>query len=69
MEFEASFSNIVHFISVPIIAIQAIYAFENGRGMVFQDDEEDEGGGDFIEDDSDDDPPRPKGPPNLKVVK
>ncbi len=69
LEFEASFSNIVHFISVPVIAIQAIYAFENGRGMVFQDDEEDEGGGDFIEDDSDDDPPRPKGPPNLKVVK
>ena len=68
LEFEASFSDIVHFISVPISAVQAIYAFENGRGMVFQDDEEDEGG-DFIGDDPDDEPPRPKGPPNLKVVK
>jgi len=41
--FEASFSGIVYTIYVPVMAVQAIYAYENGRGMVF-DEEEDDGG-------------------------
>jgi len=68
IEFDARFSGKTHHIYVPIKAVLAIYAFENGRGMVF--DDEEEGG----EDDRDlgppdGTPPRPKGPPKLKVVK
>lgn len=47
VEFRASFSGIVHFISVPIKAVLAIYAQENGQGMFFDFEEEnaiDEGG-------------------------
>ena len=40
--FEASFSGVVYSIYVPVMAVQAIYAYENGRGMVF-DEEEDDG--------------------------
>ena len=54
----------LHHVYVPVPAVKAIYAFENGRGMVFSDDE---GEGE----------PSPtestsyvkKGRPNLKVVK
>lgn len=69
VEFKARFSGIPHHIYVPVNAIKAIYAFENGRGMVFN------------EDDNDDDPPPIDGgtaaggdggsgkPPHLRVVK
>jgi stringent starvation protein B len=43
VEFKASFSGIVHIISVPVKAILAIYAEENGEGIFF-DAEEDDGG-------------------------
>ncbi len=33
--FKASFDGIVHEIIVPVMAVEAIYAFENGRGMTF----------------------------------
>ena len=64
LDFEARFSGIVHRIYVPISAVMAIYSYENGRGMVFED--EDDGGdpppvGDQT--------PPPKGRPQLKVVK
>ncbi len=42
VEFKASFSGIAHLISVPIRAVLAIYAEENGQGMFF-DVEEDSG--------------------------
>lgn len=42
VEFEASFSGKVERINAPMIAVLAIYARENGRGMVFGDDEDDE---------------------------
>jgi stringent starvation protein B len=66
VEFDARFSGIGHHIFIPIQAIKAVYAFENGRGMVFS------------EEDDDDQhnpppcgtkPPAKKGRPNLKVVK
>lgn len=40
VEFRASFSGIIHFISAPISAVLAIYAEENGEGL-FLDPEED----------------------------
>lgn len=66
VEFDARFSGVAHHVYVPIRALKAIYAFENGRGMVFG--EED--------DDSSPPPttiePKPtlkKGRPELKIVK
>lgn len=43
VEFRASFSGVVHMISVPIKSVLAIYAHENQQGMFF-DYEEDESG-------------------------
>lgn len=67
VQFNASFSGVPQHIYVPIPAVKAIYAFENGRGMIFsEEEEEDDDDGDFPPDDTS--PPR-KGPPNLKIVK
>ncbi len=65
LHFQASFSGLVTEISAPIAAIIAIYANENGRGMVFG--EED----DFADDDdgSPEDKPPSDGKPHLTVVK
>lgn len=41
IEFKASFSGIVHLISVPVKAILAVYANENQQGMYFDYEEED----------------------------
>ena len=43
--FEASFSGVVYSIYVPVMAVQAIYAYENGRGMVFDEEDDDGEGG------------------------
>ncbi len=72
--FQASFSGVVEEIYVPIAAITAIYAYENGRGMVFGDDEDDDGsiGGDNSEPKDPRDPPPDKpggGKSGLRVVK
>jgi stringent starvation protein B len=48
LEFSASFSGVSRHICTPISAIQAIYAQENGLGMVFGD----EPGGELPPDDS-----------------
>ncbi len=74
IEFTARFSGVTRQINVPICSVLAIYAFENGRGMVLSD-----------EDEEDDDLPPPTtdgdkmsdkpgkgdkaGRPNLRVVK
>ena len=42
--FQARFSGVSHSIQIPIAAVQALYAQENGQGMMFP--AEDEGGGD-----------------------
>lgn len=66
--FDARFAGAALEIHVPTHAVLAIYAQENGRGMVFNEDEEFEG-------DDDDHPPTSptgrggKGKPNLRVVK
>lgn len=63
--FSARFSGASMEVSFPPQAVMAIYAKENGRGMVFSDDDEGEGG---------DEPPAAdgtpsKGRPSLRVVK
>lgn len=61
--FDARFSGVLYHIRLPVLSINAIYAVENGRGMVF---EHEESG------DSDDDhlpPSGGQGRPALKVVK
>lgn len=76
VEFDARFSGVSHHLFIPVSAIKAIYAFENGRGMVFGDDDEDEMGGADGDGDDDPTPPKPdklvtgkKGRPPLKIVK
>ena len=67
VHFSARFSGNPMYVSVPMAAAMAIYAKENGRGMVFTDDSDlppdpDSGGGD------DDGPVKGK-QPTLRVVK
>lgn len=84
IEFMAQFSGVVHQIVIPVKSVKAIYAFENGRGMVFNAEDEDEEGGREGEEvaepamhsENDDDqptlPPTNKGgkkPPWLKIIK
>lgn len=40
VEFKASFSGVIHFVSAPIKAILAVYAEENGEGIYFDAEEE-----------------------------
>jgi stringent starvation protein B len=40
VQFDARFSGIAQHVYVPVEAVKAIYAVENGRGMVFSEDEE-----------------------------
>lgn len=62
VSFDARFSGVLHRIRIPVLAINAIYAAENGRGMFFDEDEYD---GDDVP------PPEPveKGTATLRVVK
>lgn len=73
VSFEGRFGGVAHSLHVPIAALLAIYARENGQGMVF---EQELGGGEDEEAGPEDDgpqgggePPRPGGRPSLKVVK
>ena len=73
LTFEGRFGGVPQSLYVPVQAVQAIYARENGQGMFFEleepgsDEEGDAGGEDGPEDDAP--PPRPSGRPSLKVVK
>jgi len=66
ISFEGRFGGVAHSLNVPSAAVMAIYARENGQGMVFEieptppDDDAPTDG---------DDAPRPGGRPSLKVVK
>lgn len=62
IEFNARFSGVGTYVSVPIQAILAIYARENGRGMVFTDEDGEPPEGP----EPDSEPPKR---PSLKVVK
>lgn len=63
--FDAKFSGIPTKVNAPIVSVLAIYANENGRGMIFTEEHEDEGEAE---------PPGsptkpPRGKPHLKIVK
>ena len=60
--FLARFSGVSQLISFPVSAVLAIYARENGRGMMFNEDEDDGP-------EPDDSGPKPDPRPSLKVVK
>ena len=73
MGFEGRFAGVPQRLYIPSAAVLAIYARENGQGMVF-DSEPSMLQGDEIDDPDDqsppdDEPPRPSGRPSLKVVK
>ncbi|MGM0593153.1 MAG: ClpXP protease specificity-enhancing factor [Pseudomonadota bacterium] len=65
VELDARFSGTPMHVSVPVMAVLAIYARENGKGMVFSDED---GGGDEPPPET---PPEDDGPkrPSLRVVK
>lgn len=49
IEFKASFSGVIHLISVPNAGVLALYAEENGEGIFLDADDEDGGGADSEE--------------------
>lgn len=65
--FSARFAGRAHEIVVPCGAVLAIYAKENGEGIVFGDPEPTASAG--AAPDSPPEPPRPSGRPKLRVVK
>ncbi len=65
VELEARFGGTPMQVSVPIMAVLAIYARENGKGMVFTDEEGEEPPPDSTPDGDAEKPKRP----NLRVVK
>ena len=73
VSFEGRFGGVPQSLYVPAGAVLAVYARENGQGMVFdlespmEDEEEIEPDDDVPPPDSE--PPRPSGRPSLKVVK
>jgi len=67
--FDARFSGRPYAIEIPIAAVIAIYARENGEGMLFVADTESQEDPDSADNDPDDTPPEPTPRPNLKIVK
>ncbi len=72
VSFEGRFGGVAHSLFIPSGAVMAIYARENGQGMVFEVDAPE--AGDLDDDPQDDgptggEPPKPSGRPSLKVVK
>ena len=57
IEFNARFSGKPMHIIVPVVAVLAIYAKENGKGMIFDQNEDGEN------------PPPPEDKPKLRIVK
>lgn len=74
VSFEGRFGGVAHTLYIPVPAILAIYARENGQGMVFDMEPPvasgpEEPGPDDGGPDDGGEPPRPSGRPSLKVVK
>ena len=66
--FSARFSGKSQSLYIPIQAVLAVYARENGQGMMFSEDEDDGyTTGESPDDDNDPDPDKPR--PTLRVVK
>lgn len=61
IEFNARFSGKSMHLIVPVAAVLAIYAKENGRGMIFDREEEAENGTPAEK--------KPSGKPNLRIIK
>lgn len=72
LSFEARFSGSLRQIYAPVNSVTAIYAKENGRGMIFDEEAGDDGNGNGNEENgpstTPDSTPK-KGKPKLKVVK
>ncbi len=67
IEFDARFRGVPHHVVVPPAAVLAIYARENGQGMLFG---EGEDGGPPPGPEPEPEPPKPRGGrPSLKIVK
>lgn len=69
ISFDGRFSGMVHQIFVPTGAVLAIYARENGKGMVFEAEPVPPQGGDEPDEGNNNSGSRPSGRPSLKVVK
>lgn len=73
ISFEGRFAGVPQSLYIPAAAVLAIYARENGQGMVFEVDAGDLEGEEIAGSDEqgppDSEPPRPSGRPSLKVVK
>ncbi|MDT8406964.1 MAG: ClpXP protease specificity-enhancing factor [Methylococcales bacterium] len=67
VEFNARFSGKAMQLSIPMAAILAIYAKENGQGMMFESESSEEEA--VTDDNPGSPPPRPTGKPKLRVVK
>lgn len=66
VEFDARFKGQPFHVYLPMPAVMAIYSFENGRGMVFNEDDQSDDGSDGGDGPA---PPKKKGRPSLKVIK
>ncbi|TDQ38884.1 ClpXP protease specificity-enhancing factor [Thiopseudomonas denitrificans] len=69
VSFEARFSGVPHQLVIPVYAVLAIYAQENGQGMSFEIELPEEGVEVQEETDEQPPPPKPGGRPSLRVVK
>ncbi len=80
VSFKARFSGVSHAVTFPVAAVLAIYAQENGQGMMFADEDAPtpppapEGGNDDAPSDKPvggegNDKPRKRGAPHLRVIK
>ncbi len=71
VSFVARFAGVSQAVSVPTAAVDAIYARENGRGMMFADEEEEQGEDAKAEagDDEKKAQAKKRSGPNLRVVK
>jgi stringent starvation protein B len=73
VSFEGRFAGVAQSLYIPAAAVLAIYARENGQGMVFDAEPSMLDGGAIDDPDDqgppDGEPPRPSGRPSLKVVK
>lgn len=69
LSFVARFSGVSHGVVVPVVAIQAVYARENGQGMMFPDVEDEGSAGSEADGESAQDGPSGSKKPDLKVIK
>lgn len=68
VQFDARFDGMIMHIYAPIKSVLAIYASENGRGMIFEGEDDEDVSGDSNPP-PDSQPPKKSGRPQLKIVK